>query len=67
MALGQLLKTFEVAKAAFDQSISELLKQIRTVRSHEAKRKSIADEIGRIEDSILKTTPDRIAISRLQI
>jgi hypothetical protein len=67
MALGQLLETFDVAKAAFDQLTAELLKQIRTVRSDEARRESIADEIARAADRILKTTLGQITISRLQI
>ena len=55
--LGQLLQAFDLAKAEFDRSTAELLKQIRTVRSHETRRKSIADEIARLEGRDEKRRP----------
>jgi hypothetical protein len=66
MELGQLLEAFDLAKAEFDRSTAELLKQIRTVRSHETRRESIADEIARLEGHDVKTAPGRMALFRLQ-
>lgn len=66
-ALAQALEEFDAAETEFNRSADELLKQIRLVDSHEQTRRSLSDEIARLEIDDLKTELDRTAVSRLQV
>jgi hypothetical protein len=66
-ALVRALEGFDRAKQEFEQSAEALLKRVRSVRSHEDKRESLADQIADLEGDDTKREPDQGVGVQLQI